>query len=104
MKVSSHGKGNYGYVKIDLIDKGGDIDVDIEDENKYYKLHKWTNFICWGIASDLAIIVGRYFKTWGYRTYLHGLLFILIVTSSITTAMMMLSTDWSVLEWSNFKE
>ncbi|CAD8204518.1 unnamed protein product [Paramecium pentaurelia] len=104
LKVSSHGKGNYGYVKIDLIDKGGDIDVDIEDENKYYKLHKWTNFICWGIASDLAIIVGRYFKTWGYRTYLHGFLFIMIIASSLTTAIFMLNTDWEILEWKHFKD
>ncbi|CAD8105493.1 unnamed protein product [Paramecium primaurelia] len=104
LKVSSHGKGNFGYVKIDLIDKGGDIDVDIEDENKYYKLHKWTNFICWGIASDLAIIVGRYFKTWGYRTYLHGFLFIMIIASSLTTAFFMLNTDWEILEWKHFKD
>ncbi|CAK92366.1 unnamed protein product (macronuclear) [Paramecium tetraurelia] len=104
LEVSNHGKTNYGYVKIDLIDKGGDIDVIIENDSKYYQLHKWTNFSCWGVASDLAIIVGRYFKTWGYRTYLHGFLFILIISSSLTTAIFMLSNDWEILEWKHFKE
>ncbi|CAD8112444.1 unnamed protein product [Paramecium primaurelia] len=104
LMVSNHGKGNNGWVKIDMIDKGGDIDVEIEDENKYYQLHKWTNFICWGIASDLAIIIGRYFKTWGYRTYLHGILFILIISSSLTTAIFMLNTNWEILEWKHYKE
>jgi len=51
------------------------------------------------MASDLAIIIGRYFKTWGYRTYMHGFLFILIISSSLTTAIFMLNTDWEILEW-----
>ncbi|CAD8194973.1 unnamed protein product [Paramecium pentaurelia] len=102
--VSNHGNVNRGSVLLNFTDNGGSNDVIIVDEDNTYYIHKWTNFVCWGIASDFAIIIGRYYKTWGYRTYLHGFLFILIVTSSITTAMMMLSTDWSVLEWSNFKE
>ncbi|CAD8098235.1 unnamed protein product [Paramecium primaurelia] len=102
--VSNHGNVNRGSVILNFTDDGGSNDVIIVDEDNTYYIHKWTNFVCWGIASDVAIIIGRYYKTWGYRTYLHGFLFILIVTSSITTAMMMLSTDWSVLEWSNFKE
>lgn len=87
-----------------MIDKGGDVDVDIEEENKYFKLHKWTNFICWGVASDLAIIIGRYYKTWIYRTYIHGLLFILIISSCLTTAILMLNVDWEILLWKNFKK
>ncbi|CAD8208926.1 unnamed protein product [Paramecium octaurelia] len=102
--VSNHGNVNRGAVVLNFTDDGGSNDVIIVDGDNTYYIHKWTNFACWGIASDVAIIVGRYYKTWGYRTYLHGFLFILIVTSSITTAMMMLSTDWAVLEWSNFKE
>ncbi|CAD8190089.1 unnamed protein product [Paramecium pentaurelia] len=102
--VSNHGNVNRGSVILNFTDDGGSNDVIIVDGDNTYYIHKWTNFVCWGIASDVAIIIGRYYKTWGYRTYLHGFLFILIVTSSITTAMMMLSTDWSVLEWSNFKE
>lgn len=102
--VSNHGNVNRGSVILNFTDDGGSNDVIIVDDDNTYYIHKWTNFACWGIASDVAIIVGRYYKTWGYRTYLHGCLFILIVTSSITTAMLMLSTDWSVLEWSNFKE
>ncbi|CAK64487.1 unnamed protein product (macronuclear) [Paramecium tetraurelia] len=102
--VSNHGNVNRGSVVLNFTDDGGSNDVIIVDGDNTYYFHKWTNFVCWGIASDVAIIVGRYYKTWGYRTYLHGFLFILIVTSSITTALMMLSTDWTVLEWINFKE
>lgn len=54
--------------------------------------------------SDIAIIIGRYYKTWGLRTYFHGFLFILIVTSSLTTAFMFLNKLWANLEWNNFKE
>jgi hypothetical protein len=74
-----------------------------DDDIDFFTIHKWTNFVCWGIASDIGLVVGRYYKTWGYRTYFHGFLFVLIVTSSLTTAIMMLNTDWSVLKWSNFK-
>lgn len=70
----------------------------------YYRLHKWSNFICWGILSDIAIMIGRYMKTWVYRTYVHGFLFILIVLGSISTSILMLSSNLEVLKWKNFSK
>ncbi|CAD8124193.1 unnamed protein product [Paramecium sonneborni] len=104
LTVSNHGTVNRGSVQLNFTDGGGSNDVVVVDGDNIYYIHKWTNFVCWGIASDIAIIIARYYKTWGYRTYLHGFLFILIVTSSITTAIMMINTDWSVIKWDNFQE
>jgi vancomycin permeability regulator SanA len=64
--------------------------------------HKWVNLFCWGILVEIPMILARYFKTYKWYIWVHGMLLTAIVfTSLVAEGLMIYSYDENYI-WDNF--
>lgn len=83
--------------------QGYDSDAtDYDDDFGWYKWHRMTNLICWGIASDVGIIFARYWKTSRFRMGVHGLIMGLLSTASFVATYLMLQQHFKIFKWETF--